>query len=286
METRSREMPGDDEFVIVARDFTEHQLLSHMTAVVLNETDTKNARVVNRAWQSFKPYAYLPYEPLDLHWEYMGTANESIFLDIDLFEDGIEAGIDRMRAEALPDGVQILDPTGFTSSWELVASVEWVEQTGIDTYSALTRRYNESRDVTVALKRPFAFRGNAWPSLLQYYVDRVRVNPFENVILVGPLETYEAALDGRAEVGEGATSEPQITDEYVILDDDRDFYTSSPVLPFVDANELTPQLESRIAALATALDTAETMRQLNARVDFDGEDLETVAREFVMDAVL
>lgn len=276
----------DDGFVIVARDFTEHQLLSYMTKVVLTETGTKDARVVHRPWESFKPYAYLPYEPLDFHWEYMGTANEAIFLDIDVFADGIEAGIDRLREEALPDGVQILEPTGFRSSWELVAAREWVEETGIETYSEVTERYNETQDLTVALKQPFAFRGNAWPALLQHYVDRVQIAPFENVLLVGPLETYETVFDGRAHIGEGATSEPQITENHFILEDDREFYIASPVLPFVDSNELTPELERWVGALAGALDSAETMRELNARVDFDSEDLETVAREFVLTNVL
>ncbi len=282
----SNDRVDDEAFVIVARDFTEHQLLSYMTQFVLTETETKNARVVHREWESFKPYAYLPYEPLDFHWEYMGTANEAIFLDIDVFADGIDAGIDRLREEALPDGIQILEPTGFRSAWELVAAREWVEETGIETYSQVTERYNERQDLTVALKQPFAFRGNAWPALLQHYVDRVQVDPFENVILVGPLETYDTVFDGRAQVGEGATSEPQITENHVILEDDREFYIPSPVLPFVDSNELTTDLEQWVGELAVALDSAETMRELNARVDFDGEDIETVAREFVISNVL
>jgi glycine betaine/choline ABC-type transport system substrate-binding protein len=276
----------DEGFVIVARPFTEHRLISRMTAILLNETGTKDATIAPRRWESFKPYAYLPYEPLDMHWEYMGTANETIFLETDLLVDGVEAGLEEIQRLVLPEGIRILEPTEYVSSWELVVTEAWAEETGIRTYTDLTARYNEQQDVTVALNRPFAFRENAWPALLEFYVEEVRLDPFENVLLVPPEAPFDRLDSGDAQVAEGTTSAPQITDEHCILKDDENFYTASPVIPFVDTDQLTPELETQVADLAVAIDSAETIRELNARVDFGGEAVEDVAREFVEQTVL
>ncbi|MBR3278425.1 MAG: glycine/betaine ABC transporter substrate-binding protein, partial [Lachnospiraceae bacterium] len=71
------------------------------------------------------------------------------------------------------------------------------------------------------------------------------------------------------------------TDKFVLLEDDKHMWPPYNLAPIVrnETLEQYPEIEEVLNAVSATLDT-ETVTQLNAKVDVEGEEYEDVAEEY------
>ncbi len=101
-------------------------------------------------------------------------------------------------------------------------------------------------------------------------------------------QTYQAVLDGEAELGETSTTDGTLEAQgLVVLDDDKAIQPAQNLVPAVSSDFLAehPDIEDVLNSLMAAL-TTEELTELNGRIAVDREKPEDVATSFLEDAGL
>jgi len=96
----------------------------------------------------------------------------------------------------------------------------------------------------------------------------------------GPL-TVGALEDGTIDVGNIFSTDSAIeTNNWVVLDDPENLYLSQNVLPLIQSDAVTPEVEDALNGVSEAL-TTDNLTEALARVQVDKEDPVTVAEDFL-----
>ena len=94
---------------------------------------------------------------------------------------------------------------------------------------------------------------------------------------------WEVVDSDEADVAPAYTTEARLTetDKFVLLEDDKHMWPPYNLAPIVrnEVLEQYPEIAEVLNAVSATLDT-ETVTQLNAKVDIDGEEYEDVALEY------
>jgi osmoprotectant transport system substrate-binding protein len=96
-------------------------------------------------------------------------------------------------------------------------------------------------------------------------------------------QTYQAVLDGEADLGETSTTDGTLESQgLVILEDDKQIQPAQNLVPAVSSTFLAdnPDVEEILNGLMAAL-TTEKLTELNGRVAVEREKAEDVARDFL-----
>ena len=262
----------DDPITVGSKEFTEQLLLGDMTIQVLEshgyETDDKTeiggTAIVRQALEEGE---------IDLYWEYTGTAwfthfGESEALDPAAMET-------QVRATDAGNGITWLDPAGFNNTYTLMIQQQ-DEGTIGSTLSALADYVATNADTVVCINEEFAVRPDGLPALTEAYGFA-----FEDVRQMTTGLTYAALAEGDCDVAMGFATDGRIARlELINLEDDQTFFPAY----FPAANvrdevlEAAPEVADHLNCLAASLST-QTMTELNARVDSDGESVEAVATD-------
>jgi osmoprotectant transport system substrate-binding protein len=96
----------------------------------------------------------------------------------------------------------------------------------------------------------------------------------------GPL-TVGALEDGTIDVGNVFSTDSAIeTNDWVVLDDPENLYLSQNILPLIQSDAVTPEVEEALNGVSEAL-TTDNLTAALARVQVDKEDPVTVAEDFL-----
>jgi osmoprotectant transport system permease protein len=170
-------------------------------------------------------------------------------------------------------GVRWLPPLGFQNSYAITVRRATADSLGLSTLSDLAR----VGDRLVAGFTPdFLGRADGLPGLRAVY-------GFEPAAVRSLLQAvkYQALAAREVDVIDGYGTDGLI-DRYdlVVLDDDRGFFPPYDAAPLVGVRMLREQPDALVALaeLGGRIDE-ETMRELNRRVEVDGEPVEVVARD-------
>lgn len=127
-------------------------------------------------------------------------------------------------------------------------------------------------------ERPFC-----QPGLEETYgIDIERIEPLG----VSTLQTKQAVADGDADFGLVLTTDGTLASfGLVLLEDDQGLQLADNLVPIVNADATSAELEDALNALAPELTTAD-LAAMNARVDQDREKAEDVAADFLDEAGL
>ena len=94
---------------------------------------------------------------------------------------------------------------------------------------------------------------------------------------------WEVVDNDEADVATAYTTEARLTetDKFVLLEDDKHMWPPYNLAPIVrnEVLEQYPEIEEVLNAVSATLDT-DTVTQLNAKVDVEGEEYEDVAAEY------
>jgi osmoprotectant transport system substrate-binding protein len=271
-----------------SKNFTEQVLLGTLAieilrentaATVLDNTDFGNTETCREG---------IVNGDIHVFWEYIGTA---WFWWQPQMEESLGTAQDAYTrvTEHVESNYELttLDMTPFENSFELFALPETIEETGIETISDLAAYVNDGGyDIRIALEDEFYQRGDGWPGLVDHYgFERQALERWDDnggIVIIDPGLGYDMVDQVDAEIGLGYTTNAQVS-AYNLqrIEDDRNFWPPYNVFPTVTETKATSPVVTELNNLPSAFENAREMQQLNERVDIDGEDPDTVARDFL-----
>ena len=169
-----------------------------------------------------------------------------------------------------------LDYAAANDSQGLVIRTETAKSLNIKTISDLQAHASELR---FASQGEFDEREDGIPGLDKTYstFNWQSSKVYDNSLKYSVLENDEA------DVTPAYTTEGQLvnTDEFTLLEDDKQFWPPYNLAPVVRDNILddNPDIKTILNNISAKLDT-ETVTELNAKVDVDGQEYTDVAKEY------
>ncbi len=172
-------------------------------------------------------------------------------------------------------GLRLLTPSKATSQNAYFITQKRADADGISKLSDL-----EGTRVVLAAAEDCPGRADCEAGLKETYgIDVTEVLPLG----YGSPQTYQAVLDGEADLGQTGTLDGTLAEQgLVLLDDDRAIQPAQNLVPMVGTDFLAehPDVEELLDGLMAQLDN-ETLGTLIARVSVDREKPEDVASEFL-----
>ncbi len=227
--------------------------------------------------------AYMPIFPddVDIVPEYVGgivnflNARENGD-DAEPFEAGDGQQLADDGAQLLEDaGITLLDISEATDTNAFFVTQEYSEANDVTTLSDL-----EGESVTLAAAEDCEGRLDCEGGLVdEYGIDIKEILPLG----YASDQTYQAVLDGEAELGETSTTDGTLESQgLVVLEDDKEIQPAQNLVPAVSTEFLdeNPEVADLLNPLMAAL-TTEKLTELNARVAVGRELAEDVAHDFL-----
>jgi osmoprotectant transport system substrate-binding protein len=269
------------KLTIGSKNFTEQQVLGQIYAQGLQAAgytvDTKlNLGDENIAHDALKR------GEIDAYPEYTGTALLSFFgkKSSELPKDP-ETAYDEAKQEFAAEDLVALPPTPFTSSNEVAVTTETADRLGLSTISDLA---GEDKDLVLYGSPECRHRLDCLLGLEQVYGLH-----FKRFVPVPVPKRHEVLTSGRADLSIVFTTDPQIKRNHeVLLEDDKGMLppqNSTLVVRKQASDAAGPDLQKTVELINSGL-TDETMQELNARVDIDGEAPAVVAKRYLRDTGL
>ena len=256
-----------------SKDFTENLVVSEIYALALEDAGYEVERIPNIA--SSVVHTSITNDEIDLYPEYTGTGL-LVILEMEMETDPQKV-YDTIKAEyAEQFDLTWLDYAQANDSAGLVIKTSVAEKYGIETISDLQKNASELR---FASQGEFDLREDGLPGLTKAYGE---FNWKSSTVYDNSLK-YEVLKNDEADVALAYTTEGQLTnkEEFTVLVDDKKFWPPYNLAPVIrnEVLEVNPDIAEILNNISSTLDT-ETMTNLNAKVDVDGQEYEAVAKEY------
>jgi len=252
-----------------SKSFTESYLLGEIAAQVLERAG--EVRVDRRFGLGGTGITYRAIESgaIDIYPEYTGTLARILLKDPSL------TTAVSLRQRLAPRGLTITDSLGFSNTYALAVLERTGARLGLRTIGDLARH----RDLTAGFTSGFLEREDGWPGLRRHYgLELARVRAIEHAL------AYRAIASGEIDVLDIFSTDGQLERlQLRMLEDDRGFFPdyAAVLLGRRDLVERFPRSWQALeASLVGRLDDRR-MRELNARVDLEGQSVAQVAGQFL-----
>lgn len=266
---------GGDKIVIGSKDFSENILLGEIFSQLIEaKTDIKVERKLNLGG-TFVCFEAIKNGQIDIYPEYTGTGLTAQ-LKMDVIGEPDEAY--RVVAEEFNKQFDIkwLSPLGFNNTYTLAVNDKVYQQYGVETFSDLAKI---SENLVFGAEHEFFDRQDGYEGLVEKYSLKFSGEPKKmNVSL-----KYQAIGNGDMDVTDAFATDGAIKQYNLkVLTDDLGFFPPYYAAPIIRNATLEryPELEDVLNTLANAIDDA-TMTELNYKVDVEGKNVATVAKEFL-----
>ncbi len=269
------------ELTVGSKEFTEQLVLGHIARIALESTGATVEDEIGLAGTAIVREA-LEAGEIDLYWEYTGTGWITLLGETEPVE-GAEAQYEAVAERDLEEnGIRWLEPAPFDNTYAVAVHESAAEEFDLSQLSDLQRLLDESPDAaTFCVASEFVTRDDGLPGMEQHYDIEF---PQENLVMLDEGAIYsEVEQRDNCNLGEVFATDGRIAAlDLVVLEDDRDFFPAyNPSVTVRDElYQQYPQLGEMFAEIAARLDT-ETMQDLNARVDAEGEFPEEVAEDLL-----
>jgi len=262
--------------VVGGKNFTEQQIMSQMTAQLLQakgfKPDVKagmGSAVVRQAQENGQ---------IDVYWEYTGTS----LITYNKINDRLSPADTYAKVKELDaaKGLVWLNPSKANNTYSLAMNADDAKKQGIVTISDLAAKVKGGAKLTFASNAEFYARPDGLKPLEEKYGFEF---PRESVKRMDTGLVYQALKERQVDVGLVFATDGRVPAfNFVILKDDKGYFPNYALTPVVrkqvlDAN---PKLAEYLNALSAKLDDA-TMARLNASVDVDKKTVEDVAKTFL-----
>lgn len=214
-------------------------------------------------------------DEIDLYPEYTGTGLLSVLgEDMETDSEKVYKTVKKEYEEQF--NLTWLDYASANDSQGLVIRTEVANSLNIKTISDLQAHASELR---FASQGEFDEREDGLPGLEKTYgtFNWQSSKVYDNSLKYSVLENDEA------DVTPAYTTEGQLvsTDKFTLLEDDKQFWPPYNLAPVVRDNILddNPDIKTILNNISAKLDT-ETVTELNAKVDVDGQEYTDVAKEY------
>lgn len=256
-----------------SKDFTENLVIAEIYALALEDNGYTVERVSNIS--SSLIHNSIVNDEIDLYPEYTGTGLLSVLgEDMETDPEKVYKTVKKEYEEQF--NLTWLDYAAANDSQGLVIRTETANSLNIKTISDLQAHASELR---FASQGEFDEREDGLPGLERTYgtFNWQSSKVYDNSLKYSVLENDEA------DVTPAYTTEGQLvnTDEFTLLEDDKQFWPPYNLAPVVRDNILddNPDIKTILNNISAKLDT-ETVTELNAKVDVDGQEYTDVAKEY------
>lgn len=256
-----------------SKDFTENLVIAEIYALALEDNGYTVDRVSNIS--SSLIHNSIVNDEIDLYPEYTGTGLLSVLgEDMETDPEKVYKTVKKEYEEQF--NLTWLDYASANDSQGLVIRTEVANSLNIKTISDLQAHASELR---FASQGEFDEREDGLPGLEKTYgtFNWQSSKVYDNSLKYSVLENDEA------DVTPAYTTEGQLvsTDKFTLLEDDKQFWPPYNLAPVVRDNILddNPDIKTILNNISEKLDT-ETVTELNAKVDVDGQEYTDVAKEY------
>lgn len=256
-----------------SKDFTENLVIAEIYALALEDNGYTVERVSNIS--SSLIHNSIVNDEIDLYPEYTGTGLLSVLgEDMETDPEKVYKTVKKEYEEQF--NLTWLDYASANDSQGLVIRTEVANSLNIKTISDLQAHASELR---FASQGEFDEREDGLPGLEKTYgtFNWQSSKVYDNSLKYSVLENDEA------DVIPAYTTEGQLvnTDKFTLLEDDKQFWPPYNLAPVVRDNILddNPDIKTILNNISAKLDT-ETVTELNAKVDVDGQEYTDVAKEY------
>jgi len=266
----------DDRPVVVAsKPFGESYLLAEMFSQLLESRGFKVDRKPGLGATEIA-FGALRTDAIDAYPEYTGTGLIAILHDtlpdsVTADPRAVFAHVARRFADLYH--VRWLPPLGFQNTYAIAVTRSTASRYHLRTLSDLAR---EGSHLTAGFTADFIGRNDGLVGLSRVYGLKPRaVRP------LAPAVKYQALASGAVDVIDGYSTDGLLARyDLVTLIDDKHFFPPYEAAALV-SNRLDKQVPGAVAALVLLSGRLDekTMRQLNRRVEVDGEDVKKVASD-------
>lgn len=256
-----------------SKDFTENLVIAEIYALALEDNGYTVKRVSNIS--SSLIHNSIVNDEIDLYPEYTGTGLLSV-LGEDMETDSEKVYKIVKKEYEKQFNLTWLDYASANDSQGLVIRTEVANSLNIKTISDLQAHASELR---FASQGEFDEREDGLPGLEKTYgtFNWQSSKVYDNSLKYSVLDNDEA------DVIPAYTTEGQLvnTDKFTLLEDDKQFWPPYNLAPVVRDNILddNPDIKTILNNISAKLDT-ETVTELNAKVDVDGQEYTDVAKEY------
>lgn len=281
------ELDGDVEGVdlsdasidVGSKDFTEQIILGKMAVILMQSAGADVQDLTNIPGSNSVRQAMVQGH-LDFQWEYTGTAWITYMGNDDPIVDEQEQ-YEAVRDADAADGLAWLEPAELNNTYGFAVTREVAEEHDLEKLSDIAELQPE--DQTYCIDAEFAARNDGFEPLLEHYDLPDAPQDARRVMDLGAI--YQATADGACTFGEVFTTDGRIPAlDLVVLEDDQQYFPKYNLSAVVSDELLEehPELRDLLDPLTERLDN-DTMRELNARVDVDGEEPADVAWDYLVD---
>jgi osmoprotectant transport system substrate-binding protein len=264
---------GNAIVVGVSGAFAENQLVAEMYAQVLEnagytiqrELDLRSREISQNVLESGR---------IDLKPEYLS----SLLLFVDRNAEASEDPTDvagQLRALLRPEGLTVLTPSPAQDTNQFVANAETAERFHLTTMSSLAAAADR---LTLGAPPECAQRAFCLPGLKETY--GIVFNDFHPLDVGGP-QTIAALSSGDVQVGLMFSTDPRISESgFVPLVDDRHLQDAENITPVIRTDAVNGEIRGLLDAVSVSLSN-DTLTELVGQVVIDGQEIPTVARQFL-----
>ncbi|WP_438314537.1 glycine betaine ABC transporter substrate-binding protein [Sporosarcina sp. FA9] len=264
---------GKDSITIGSKDYTENMILaSIMGQLIENQTDIKVERKDNIGGSNLIWSAVLSDE-IQIIPDYTGTIVSNYYNETTGTADET---YDKAKELVQKDDLVALAPFGLNNTFTLAVAEKVAEEQNLLTFSDLDKI---SDQFTLAAVFEFIDRPDGLPGLQEAY-DGMK---FKEVKGMNHGMMYRAFKAGEVDVINAFTTDGLLhAYDLRVLEDDLAFFPPYYAMPIVrkDTLEKYPELEDILNQLADTIDDS-AMQVMNSKVDNDGLNIDTVAKEFL-----
>lgn len=270
---------GEKRISVGGKNFTEQYILSEMTAFLLEDEGFKVKQMNNLG--STVVRKALENNQVDLMWEYTGTALITYMGQNPIADP--DKTFEKVKDLDAKNNIHWMNMSKVNNTYALAMTKEKADELDIHSISDLGDYISAHPDeLTIASDAEFANRKDGLPGVEEKYGFDFGAQNIKQM----DIGLTQRALDkGQVDVSVAFETDATIRAYgLVTLEDDKQFFPPYRAAVSVNKEALKkyPEVEEITGRLAEKLDS-EIMRELNYKVDIEGNSVSVVAYEWLVD---
>lgn len=270
---------GGKQISVGGKNFTEQYLLSEMTAFLLKEEGFKVKQMNNLG--STVVRKALENEQVDMMWEYTGTALIT-YMGQEPMSDP-EKTFQKVKELDAKRNIHWMNMSNVNNTYALAMNKDQAKELDIVSISDLADYVNNNPgELTMASDAEFANRPDGLPGVEELYGFKFGSGQIKQM----DLGLTQRALNNRqVDVSVAFETDATIVDyDLVTLKDDKKFFPPYRAAVSINKNvyEKYPEIKDITAKLADKLNS-DIMRELNYKVDIEGNSVSVVAHDWLVE---
>lgn len=254
--------------------FPENEILAEIYAQALEAEGVTVEKQLNIGAREVYVKA-LQNGEIDLVPEYSGNLLTYFDPEADATEPGQVQ--DALEA-ALPEGLQVLEPSEAEDKDSLNVTSEFAEANGLSSIGDLA----DLDQVRLGANPEFRTRSYGVPGMEEIYgIENIEFTPISDG---GGPATLKALLDGDIDVADIYSTTPSITEnDLVTLDDPENMIAAQNVLPLINADKASDTIVEVLDAVSAALTTEDLLDLNGQNQGADKTDPAVLAKQWLTD---